>query len=442
MTPFPTSAAGRSACLAALCLALVTVSSTAAITGTNVPAQPLSPQRIAELPAKQQSAWKDYLKRSAAQRRTDQVALQKEMGRRGLSNSIPAPSSRGTRSTPLQREAAWYASVEAKRVADIVISFQTPSGGWSKNIDLAKHEREAGEEFAPENTSRFLGTGDFETLGDQRWSYVGTIDNSGTTTPLRFLAKVITANKSNRPYKKSFERGVAYLLAAQNPNGGWPQVWPLQGGYHDAITYNDSAMVNVLRLLQDVAAGQNEFEFTSRSLRKRANASVARGMSCLLDTQIIANGRRTVWCQQHDALTLQPTSARNYEMPSLCSSESAGILSFLMEQPKPDSNIVAAVHGAAAWFEKTQIRGMTYRRVGDEGRKLVASPDSGSTWARYYEIGSDRPIFGDRDKSIHDVVDEISRERRDSYAWFSDGPDEALKQFAKWSEAQKQQAGR
>jgi PelA/Pel-15E family pectate lyase len=418
-----------------IALALIAASSPAAIVGTNVPAQPLSPQRIAVLPAKQQSAWKDYLKRSVAQRRADQVALQKEMGRRGLTNSIAAPSAKGTRSTPLQRDAAWYASDEAKHIANIVVSFQTPSGGWSKNIDLSKHEREVGEEFAPENSSHYLGAGDFETLGDQRWSYVGTIDNSGTTTPLRFLAKVIAANKSNRPYKKSFERGVAYLLAAQNPNGGWPQVWPLQGGYHDAITYNDSAMLNAMRLLQDIAAGQGEFAFTSKSMRRRANASIARGMNCLLATQIIKDGQRTVWCQQHDALTLQPTSARNYEMPSLCSSESAGILSFLMAQPKPDSNIVAAVRGAAAWLEKTQIRGMAYRRVGDEGRKLVASPGSGAIWARYYEIGTNKPIFGERDKTIHDTVDEISRERRDGYAWYSDGPNEALQQFAKWSEA-------
>jgi PelA/Pel-15E family pectate lyase len=85
---------------------------------------------------------------------------------------------------------------------------------------------------------------------------------------------------------------------------------------------------------------------------------------------------------------------------------------------------------------------MAYRRVADEGRKLVASPNSRPLWARYYEIGSDRPIFGDRDKTIHDVVDEISRERRDGYAWFSDGPNEALKQFAEWSEAQKKHAGR
>jgi len=48
------------------------------------------------------------------------------------------------------------------------------------------------------------------------------------------------------------------VFAAQNPNGGWPQVWPLQGGYHDGITYNDGAMLNVMVLLQDISAGTGE----------------------------------------------------------------------------------------------------------------------------------------------------------------------------------------
>ncbi len=421
--------------LRALVLLVAAHTSSAAIIGTNVPAEPLTLQRIAALPPAQQPAWKDYLEHSERLRRADQVALQREMAERGLSNSIVAPGSRGTRSIPIERAADWYAGTEARRVADIVVSFQTPAGGWSKNIDLAKHEREAGEGFTPDNSSRFVGTNDHETAGDQRWSYVGTIDNGATTTQLRFLAKVIAAGKGTEVHHQSFERGVEYLLAAQNPNGGWPQVWPLQGGYHDAITYNDGAMLNVLRLFQDIAAGKGEFKFTSREMRRRAAAGLERGVHCILATQVIANGGRTVWCQQHDALTLQPTSARNYEMPSLCSGESAGIVIFLMELPKPDSNIVAAVRGAAVWFERTQIRDVAFRKVGNEGRTLVASPGGGPLWARYYEIGSDRPLFGERDKTIHDVVDEISRERRDGYAWFTDGPDDVLRRFAKWNEA-------
>lgn len=410
----------------------------AAVIGTNVPAAPLTLARIATLPAEKQAPWKDYLERSACQRRADQLALQKEMAVRGLTNSLVAPASRGTRSIPLEREMEWYASADARHIADIIVSFQTPAGGWSKNIDLANHVRETGESFAPDNSSRFVGTDDNDIPRDLNWSYVGTIDNGATTTQLRFLAKVISSGNVNEgaAYRAAFERGLDYILAAQNPNGGWPQVWPLQGGYHDAITYNDGAMLNVLSLLQDIAAGQGEYAFTTKSMRERATASVAQGLQCILATQIREEGRPTVWCQQHDALTLLPASARNYEMPSLCSGESAAIVNFLMAIPRPDSNIVAAVRGAATWFEKAQIRDKAFRKVGTEGRSLVASPGGRPLWARYYEIGSDKPIFGDRDKTIHDTVDEISRERRDGYAWFTDNPGDTLRRFQKWQKVQ------
>ncbi len=37
-------------------------------------------------------------------------------------------------------------------------------------------------------------------------------------------------------------------------------------------------------------------------------------------------------------------------------------------------------------------------------------------WPRYDQIGTDKPIFGDRDKTIRDDVNEISRERRNGYS--------------------------
>ena len=103
-----------------------------------------------------------------------------------------------------------------------------------------------------------------------------------------------------------------------------------------------------------------------------------------------------------------------------------------MQLPKPNANEVAAVHAACAWFEQTKIMGWDYKRVGDEGRKLVAAPDSGPVWARFYEIGTDRPVFGDRDKSLHDAVNELSRERRNGYGWYRDGPKQVLGQYAEW----------
>jgi PelA/Pel-15E family pectate lyase len=409
----------------------------AAVIGTNPPASPLTLERIAALPTDRQTAWKEYLARSERQLQADQTSFFHEMKQHGVPETIMPPAGRSANRLPLNRPVVWYGRTEARRIADIVISFQTPAGGWSKNLDLTHHLRAAGERFAHGNASRLPGTSGRDVPRDPNWSYVGTFDNDATITQMRFLAKVAAALRPERDsvYRAAFLRGMDYIFAAQYPNGGWPQVWPLQGGYHDAITFNDGAMINVLQLLSEVAVGANEFAFVPLKARTQAAASVQRGIDCILDAQIRANGRRTVWCQQHDALTLQPASARNYEMPAQSGGESAAILLFLMRLPDPSSKISAAVEAAAAWFEKTKIPDVAFQAVGDEGRQLVPSPGAGPLWARYCEIGPDRPIFGDRDKTIHDNFREISKERRNGYSWFSDSPGKALQEYARWREA-------
>jgi PelA/Pel-15E family pectate lyase len=119
-------------------------------------------------------------------------------------------------------------------------------------------------------------------------------------------------------------------------------------------------------------------------------------------------------------------------MPSAASPESADIMMFLMGQPRPDEKIIESVNAAAAWFEKTGIRDMTFKVVPGQGRRLVPAPGHGPIWARFYQIGTDRPIFGDRDKTIHDNVDGISDERRNGYSWFSNGPQRALDRYEEW----------
>jgi PelA/Pel-15E family pectate lyase len=44
-----------------------------------------------------------------------------------------------------------------------------------------------------------------------------------------------------------------------------------------------------------------------------------------------------------------------------------------------------------------------------------------------------KPIFGDRDGTIHTDVNELSKERRDGYGWYGTGPASALAAYAKWS---------
>ncbi len=418
----------------------------AAVVGTNPPALPLTAERIATLPAAEQPAWQAYLARSRALMAKDKAFFAEELRANNITTPTTPTEGRGGGAMSLNRQPEWFAGDEARKIADNTISFQTPAGGWSKNMNFASHARAPGERFAAANlapaaaatTTSAAKTEDNDKPADATWHYVGTFDNDATITQLRFLAHVAAAldEKTGAPYRASVVRGLDYVFNAQFPNGGFPQVYPLEGGYHDTITFNDNALINILSFLTEVAEAKNGFTFLTAEQRARAAASVQRGVACILACQIVTNGRRTVWCQQHDALTLAPASARNYEMPSQSGSESDDVMIFLMELPNPSPAVVTAVHAAAAWFQKTQLHDVAFRREpGAPARALVKAPGAPPLWARYYEIGSDRPLFGDRDKSIHDDVSEISVERRNGYSWFNNGPDRALEIYATWAKA-------
>lgn len=273
--------------LACLCLQLVAATTSAAIIGTNPPALPLAFERIEIAPPPQRSAWKRYLENSIRQLQADQDSFRTELLKHHITRTIIPPEAHGVRGIPLNNTADWYAQPEALRISDIILSFQTPAGGWSKNLDMTSHRRQPGERFSTDNTSRFPILSDNDAPTDQAWNYVGTFDNDATITQLRYLAKVISAigPERGKPYQTAFLLGLDYIFAAQYPNGGWPQVWPLQGGYHDAITYNDNAMIQVIELLQDVVGGKNEFQFVPAKLRVRVAVSVKRGIQCILASQ-------------------------------------------------------------------------------------------------------------------------------------------------------------
>jgi PelA/Pel-15E family pectate lyase len=416
-----------------LALATVSTASWAAMVGMNVPAQPLTEARIAALPSADRGAWLQYLAHSQAHLQADKAAFAAE--RRSEQTPLPpAPEGNGARTMPLDRPASWYSSAAARHVADVIVSFQTPSGGWSKNEPRDGAIRVPGQPYAGGNAAPVpQKPDDFDKPQDEHWHYVGTIDNDATITEIRFLARVADQLPAAEaaPYKASALKGIFYLLSAQFPNGGWPQVWPLEGGYHDAITYNDDAMVHALQLMLDLAEGDREFAFVPAGVRRRASQSVSSGLDCILATQVRIGGRRTAWGQQHDPLTLQPVGARNFEPPSLSTAESARILTFLMRLPHPSEAVKVAVRDGVAWLKATAIGDHAWIRT-DQGRQLVERPGAPLLWPRYISLETGKPIFGDRDKSIHDAVGEITPERRDGYAWFSTAPQAAIDAYAGW----------
>jgi PelA/Pel-15E family pectate lyase len=402
----------------------------AGVIGINVPAQPITAERIAKLPAAQQPAWKAYLERSTAQEKADRAALAAELEPGGTAPP-PPPSGHGDGGMPLDKDAAWYGSPEARHVADVIVSFQTPAGGWSKNQDRHGALRLPGQPWASDNNSKYLTENDFDAARDPKWGYVGTLDNNATITELRFLAKVSrqTPGAEGEAYRQSFLKGVRYLLAAQFPNGGWPQVWPLEGGYHDAITYNDNAVSEAAYLLTEVSEAKPDFAFVPADLRAKAGAAAKKGREVIVASQIRLNGKPTIWGQQADPFTLAPVAGRNFEPPALSTGESADLLFYLMQLPDPTPAEVAAVHAGIAWLKSTAIVGWEWTGKGEpDGRHLVEKQGAGPIWSRYYSTEG-KPVFGERDKTLRDNANELSRERRDGYSWFGSQPAKVIKLY-------------
>jgi PelA/Pel-15E family pectate lyase len=371
-----------------------------------------SPSRLASLPATERAAWTAYLRRSREMKARDQALVAGELRLLGQARMTRAPYVRESFEVKRTMDEAWFRGDSAHRIAETILSFQTPSGGWSKHVDMRAEPRRPGQSFFSETDA---------------WQYIATLDNNATTSELRFLALADRARPDAR-YRAAFQRGLDYLLAAQFPNGCWPQVYPLQGGYHDAATFNDDATVNAAALLRDV--GDGGFAFVPAALRTRAGAAAERTVECILAAQVVSDGGLTIWGQQHDPLTLAPVHARSYEPASLATKESAGIMRLLMRIAEPDARVAAAVHAAAAWFRANAIHGYTYDF--EDGRK--EQPGAGPLWARMAEIGSNRPIFSNRDGVILYDYEQLTN-RRTGYGWYSEEPAAALRAYDRWARA-------
>ena len=372
-----------------------------------VPDTLISMSRIDALPEPARGDWRRSVQGSRANAERDRAAMDAELRAAGKERWTPAPAGRGFTVTDGMTD-AWFRGDSARRLADVLVSYQTPTGGWSKRVDFT-HPRQPGESFSAE----------------ERWTWIGTLDNGSTTEQLRFLARAIAAH-DDPAHRAAFLRGIEYLLAAQQPTGCWPQVYPLMGRYHDAATYNDDATIHALQVLRDAADG--DFAWVPDELRARAGAAVERGIGCILATQVVVDGTRTAWGAQHDPIALAPVRARAYEHASLSGRESAAIVNFLLEVPEPSPAVVAAIESAAAWFRRTAIMGQHYVPRGG----LTPREGAGPLWARFYEIGTNRPIFSDRDGQVRYDLSEIGEERRTGYLWYTDEPATTLRRYERW----------
>lgn len=314
-------------------------------------------------------------------------------------------------------------------VAENMLSLQTASGGWSKHFDGKAVDYE-----------RSYPPAEIDALKSASRHDDATIDNKATTREIRYLADAYRKT-GNSAYLEASRRGVAYLLAAQYANGGWPQYYPDRSLYRHQITFNDDAMVRVLDLLQDVSEGRGALAALTPEYARRARDAVSRGIACILATQVKIDGKPTIWAAQYDEVTLQPAKARSYELPSLAVSESVAVVRFLMRQPRPAPALIHTIDSAAQWFDRHRLRDTAMRKIeapGEETGKdvLIEAQPGASLWARFYDLDRQQPMFVNRQGEQVARFTDIPNERRVGYSWHGTWPEKLLSQdLPRWRKA-------
>ncbi len=324
-----------------------------------------------------------------------------------------------------------YRPEQFEEIVANILLFQRETGGWPKDYDmlaiLTPEQRRAVEATRNREDSSF--------------------DNHNTHTQVDYLARALL-RRDEPTWRVACLRGFDFMLAAQLPCGGFPQKFPGPTGYQRTITLNDGVMMGVLGVLDDAARGAPQWSWLDEERRQRARQAVARGVACLLKCQIRSQGKLTGWCQQHDPETFEPTSARTFELASICPQETTEVVRFLMNRPaeetRPAEDIAAAIEAAVAWLGQAELTGVRVERVPlepvefahravDFDAVVVADPLAPPLWARHYEIGSDRPIFAGRDAVRRYALAEIELERRTGTVWYGVWPERLIRrEYPQW----------
>ncbi len=319
-----------------------------------------------------------------------------------------------------------YKATDLTDIGDNILLYQRNNGGWPKNYDMRA----------------ILTLDQKDSLIRVKDKFHTTFDNSTTFSHIECLARIYYVTKEDK-YKDACLKGINFTLSAQYPNGGWPQYYPLESNYSRHITFNDGAYLGIMQMLKNIIDNEPCYSFVDPELRKKVKVAYDMGMDCLLNCQIMDNGRLTVWCQQHNENDLKPAWARAFEPPSICNGESADVVLFLMNIDHPGERIINAVQSAVKWFDdskitetrvniiKAPVEKSRWRNLNTD-KVVVHDPAAPPIWTRYYELETDRPLFCDRDSKFLYKLSDVSRERRSGYGWYTYEPQKVLDRYPEW----------
>jgi PelA/Pel-15E family pectate lyase len=261
--------------------------------------------------------------------------------------------------------------IHALEVGSALYCTQTEGGGW------ANHAVALGN----------CGKRRFDRLPDKH----ATFDDGTMAATLYFLfdlSDLVVERGLSVPdwLDEVIDKGLSFILKTQSAEGSWSQKYGAKG-YHVLATLNDDAMTGLIRVL---LVGYD------RSGRTEYLEAAMRGGDFLLKAQ--AAGDKPAFAQQYSA-SLKPARARKFEPAGYASLETAYAINALIDLYLVTGNerYRKGAERAAAWLDAGRI-----------------APD---TWARLYEVGTNRPIFGKRDgTTTYDIAD-LPESERSSYRW-------------------------
>jgi PelA/Pel-15E family pectate lyase len=324
---------------------------------------------------------------------------------------------------------AVYAPEDVAAIADNILLYQRDHGGWVENRD----------------PTRILSAEEAAQIAAEKSVPGYSFDNRNIYTQIEYLMGAYERTGEAR-FSDGALAGFELILAAQFPRcGGWPHTIPARNAYHGRLTMADEIMSGNLTLLRNMASGRFPFASLSEAQRARAAAALQRGDQCLLDVQVIQDGRRAGWAGQYDPDTLEPAGGRSFELPALVSQETTEILRYLMSIPEPSEDVAAAIDGAAAWLERSRIDGLRLEtfdlpepvayehQTARIDRRLIADPAAPPLWARFYDLADNSVVLANRDGVRAPSYADVHPERRAGYAWYGDWPARLLEaEYPAW----------
>lgn len=277
--------------------------------------------------------------------------------------------------------------LEASReTARALLRGQLRSGGWDNRIEFAKTDRQMYAYRVDGGTGKKLRN-------------TTTFDDDKSQSVIRFLMQFDRELEFKEP---SIHEAVIYaldgILKSQFPNGAWPQrysafanpdkhtikqarlpeTWPREfpgSKYSGFYTLNDNTMSDLIVTALDAWEIYRD---------PRYLVAAEKGGDFLLRAQLPEP--QPGWAQQYDP-EMRPAWARKFEPPAITGGESQGVMRTLILLYRR----TAATSTDASRFLEPLPRAIAYYR-----RSLLKD----GRLARFYELGSNRPLFFTKDYKL------------------------------------------